>query len=75
MYGKSEDSSIAYKCLEKGADDYIIVPISVPVVKDIWATVWKNKRERKALDLLYEERKKSKKKDALLQNLNLVSFI
>jgi len=64
-----EEASSAYKCLEKGADDYIILPIRLPVAKNMWSTVWKKKRERRTLDLLYTERAICTEKEKILKDL------
>eukprot|EP00003_Mantamonas_plastica_P032424 TRINITY_DN87_c0_g1_i4.p1 TRINITY_DN87_c0_g1~~TRINITY_DN87_c0_g1_i4.p1 ORF type:complete len:542 (-),score=126.16 TRINITY_DN87_c0_g1_i4:225-1850(-) len=38
-----QESDIILRCLESGADDYLLKPVRLEVVKNLWQHVWKRK--------------------------------
>ena len=74
---KACDIHAAYKCLEYGADDYIISPVKSTVCDKMWTSLWRKKREHKMLQLLSCEREEAVKKDKILKDLvsNIIIII
>lgn len=69
MVSATEDLSTVYKCLNQGADDYMVKPIRLPQLKNLWSNIVKKKKEREILQQLIEERTKSDTLGQELQNL------
>merc|ERR1712137_847222 len=64
-----EQPARAYKCLEKGADDYIFLPIHERIAKNIWSSAWKKKRERRTLDMLQAAQARACEKETILKDI------
>eukprot|EP01095_Lingulamoeba_sp_RSL-Kostka_P009305 TRINITY_DN3207_c1_g1_i1.p1 TRINITY_DN3207_c1_g1~~TRINITY_DN3207_c1_g1_i1.p1 ORF type:complete len:614 (-),score=156.71 TRINITY_DN3207_c1_g1_i1:97-1938(-) len=58
MASSTEDMPIVFDSLKKGADEFIIKPITSNSLKNIWANVWKRKREQAILTKLDKKQQK-----------------
>jgi len=69
MVSATEDLSTVYKCLNQGADDFMVKPIRLPQLKNLWSNIWKKKRERRLLEQLNYEKTLTSNLGQELQNL------
>ena len=65
----TEDLSTVYKCLQHGADDYLVKPVKISQLRNLWSNIWKKKRERDYMQELMKEKTKSDSLGQQLQNL------
>merc|ERR1711879_170101 len=49
MVSATEDLGTVYKCISQGADNYMVKPIRIPQLRNLWSDIWKKKRERAIL--------------------------
>jgi len=49
MMSSNDQYEIVFDCLSKGADDYIIKPLTAQVLKNIYANVWIKKKQNAAV--------------------------
>ena len=71
MVSATEDLGTVYKCLKNGADDYMVKPIRLPQLKNLWSNIWKKRKERSIIKELQEEKTKSSTLGQELQNLQI----
>jgi len=69
MVSATEDLGTVFQCLNQGADDYMVKPILLPRLKNLWSNLWKKRKEREIVKQLQEERSNSAKLGKKLQNL------
>jgi hypothetical protein len=55
----TEDLAIVYKCLQAGADHYLLKPLRKNDVRGMWETIWNRRRENTVLARLSQETTKA----------------
>ena len=58
-----------YECLRAGADDFILKPVGIDAVKNVWRSVWRKRKEQKVALLLDEERRRREELEATIDAL------
>jgi len=69
MVSATEDLQIVYQCLNAGADDYMVKPINIRQLKNLWSNLWKKKKERTLIHQLQEEKSNRQQLGRELQHL------
>jgi len=54
----TEDLDLVWKCLRNGADDYLLKPIRMESVKNVWSNVWRKRKEGSWETILKNEESK-----------------
>lgn len=74
MMSSNDQYEIVFDCLSKGADDYVIKPLSPQVLKNMYASVWlKRKQNAAAAKVLHQNIEKEaiqKRIDEMKKNFN-----
>lgn len=58
MMSATEDLDLVWKCLRNGADDYLLKPIRMESVKNVWSNVWRKRKEGSWETILRNEESK-----------------
>lgn len=56
MISASEDLWTVYKCLQAGADDYIFKPLKSAVIKNLWETVSRKRKEKRMVERIQTDK-------------------